>query len=173
MTLFCATSNTLAEESTARAAPALYVSPADLLASINGNAATNLTKGVRVARAGDDRVSIDVLKRTGPEEGPVIHATVTEIYQILSGGGTLETGGVLVAGKPMRNADGTPTNPESIGPSVRGTNITDGESRKVKEGDVVLIPPGTPHRFTALDGQVTYMVIRYNPGWFAQSNAKP
>lgn len=161
----------LASDAAAPAAPALYANPAELIASVTGTQATNLTKGVRVARAGNDRVSIDVLKRTGPEEGPVIHEQVTEIYQILSGGGTLETGGTLVAGKPMRNADGTPINPESIGPSVRGNNIIGGERRKVTVGDVVLIPPGTPHRFTELDGQVTYLVIRYNPDWFAQAQS--
>jgi len=151
------------------AAPALYASSAELLASVaGGTAATNLTKGFRVARAGNDRVSIDVLKRTRPEEGPITHQTVTEIYQVLSGGGTLMTGGTLLNEKPALGPDGKPLNPESIGPSLGGTKIMDGQSRHVAVGDVVLIPPGTPHKFTQLDGQVTYLVVRYNPGWYAK-----
>jgi mannose-6-phosphate isomerase-like protein (cupin superfamily) len=151
------------------AAPALYAGAAQLLASVSGGtAATNLTKGFRVARAGNDRVSIDVLKRTKPEEGPITHQTVTEIYQVLSGGGMLMTGGTLVNEKPARGPDGKPLNPDSIGPSLSGTQILDGQSRHVGAGDVVLIPPGTPHKVTQLDGQVTYMVVRYNPGWYAK-----
>jgi len=151
------------------ATPALYASSAELLASVaGGTAATKLTKGFRVARAGNDRISIDVLKRTMPEEGPVVHQTVTEIYQLLSGGGTLMTGGILQDGKPLLGPDGKPLNPESIGPSIGGTKIMGGQSRHVAVGDVVLIPPGTPHKFTQLDGQVTYLVARYNPGWYAK-----
>ena len=151
------------------ATPALYASSAELLASVaGGTAATNLTKGFRVARAGNDRVSIDVLMRTRPEEGPIAHQTVTEIYQVLSGGGTLMTGGALVNETPTLGPDGKPLNPESIGPSFSGTKIMGGQSRHVAVGDVVLIPPGTPHKFAQLDGQVTYLVVRYNPGWYAK-----
>lgn len=151
------------------ATPALYASSAELLASVaGGTAATNLTKGFRVARAGNDRVSIDVLKRTRPEEGPITHQTVTEIYQVLSGGGTLMTGGTLLNEKPALGPDGKPLNPESIGPSLGGTKIMGGQSRHIAVGDVVLIPPGTPHKFTQLDGQVTYLVVRYNPDWYAK-----
>jgi len=158
-----------ASAQTAAAAPALYAGSAQLLASVSGGtAATNLTKGFRVSRAGNDRVSIDVLKRTKPEEGPITHQTVTEIYQILSGGGMLMTGGTLLNETPALGPDGKPLNPESIGPSLNGSKITGGESRHVGVGDVVLIPPGTPHKFTQLDGQVTYMVVRYNPGWYAK-----
>ena len=151
------------------ATTALYASSAELQASVSGGTAvTNLTKGFRVARAGNDRVSIDIIKRTRPEEGPIVHQTVTEIYQVLGGGGTLMTGGMLLNGKPALGPDGKPLNPESIGPSISGTKIMGGQSRHVAVGDVVLIPPGTPHKFTQLDGQVTYMVARYNPGWYAK-----
>ena len=115
------------------------------------------------------RVSMDVLKRNSPEEGPVVHETVTEVYEVLSGGGTLLTGGTLLDGKPMVDDKGKPSNPESIGPSLRGTKTSGGQSKHITIGDVVLIPPGTPHNFTQLDGQITYLVVRYNPGWFAKN----
>ena len=42
--------------------------------------------------------------------------------------------------------------------------IVEGESRHVGPGDVVIVPAGTPHWFSAIDDPVTYMEIRYDPG---------
>ncbi len=150
------------------APPASYSTAAELIASVGvkPEGASQLSKARQVARAGNDRVSIDVLKRTKPEEGPVVHETVTEVYQILQGGGTLETGGTLTEPKPMLTPDGKPVNPESIGPSRVGTGLTGGQTRHVAVGDVVMIAPGTPHRFTELDGEIIYAVTRFNPDWY-------
>ena len=38
-----------------------------------------------------------------------------------------------------------------------------GESRQVKPGDIVIIPAGTPHSFSALDGPISYLVYRFEP----------
>ena len=38
--------------------------------------------------------------------------------------------------------------------------IEGGESRVMAPGDVVVIPPGLPHRFSKLDGTITYLVTR-------------
>lgn len=43
--------------------------------------------------------------------------------------------------------------------------MSGGTTRAVKAGDVIMIPPGVPHRFLSLDGFVTYMVVRVNPGF--------
>jgi hypothetical protein len=142
-----------------------------LIASVGATADAagkyQLSKARQVARAGDDRISIDVLKRTTPEEGPVLHDKVTEVYQILQGGGMLETGGTLTdPTKPMLAPDGKPLNPESIGPSRTSTGMTGGQTRHVGVGDVVLIPPGTPHHFTQIEGAIIYSVVRFNPGWY-------
>ena len=116
-------------------------------------------------RAGDDRINVDEIKRLdAAAEGPVSHNVVTEVYYILEGGGIMETGGTIPGATPLLT-NGKPTNPASIGPSMGGTKITGGTTRHVGPGDVVMIPPGTPHHFLSLDGFVTYMVVRANPGY--------
>jgi uncharacterized protein YjlB len=66
------------------------------------------------------------------------------------------TGGKLVNEK---HTDASPT----IGPGWSGTAITGGETRQVKAGEVVMIPAGTPHMFTQLDGTFRYLVYRVDP----------
>jgi mannose-6-phosphate isomerase-like protein (cupin superfamily) len=119
---------------------------------------------VGAVRAGDDRINVDVLRRDAPDEGPVIHSVVTEIYYILEGGGDFATGGTLVDPQPMMK-DGKPSNPASIGPSLKGTSVNGGKTHHVAAGDVVMIPPGVVHGFVKLDGHVTYMVVRVNPDY--------
>ena len=38
-----------------------------------------------------------------------------------------------------------------------------GESRKVKAKDVIIVPAGTAHRFSELDGPIVYLVYRFEP----------
>ena len=138
--------------------------------------ASSTSSGMTVAslgaiRAGDDRITVEEINRTNAAaEGPVSHSIVTEIYYILEGGGSMETGGTIGDATPMLT-DGKPTNLAGIGPSVRGTKMSGGIIHRVKAGDVVMIPPGTPHRFLSLDGHVTYIVIRANPG-YERGNAR-
>jgi mannose-6-phosphate isomerase-like protein (cupin superfamily) len=115
-------------------------------------------------RAGDDRINVDVLRRDTPDEGPVVHQLVTEIYTIIEGGGDFATGGALVDPHPMM-MNGKPSNPASIGPSLKGTSVTGGTTHHVQVGDVIMIPPNVAHGFTHLDGHVVYMVVRVNPGY--------
>ena len=35
-----------------------------------------------------------------------------------------------------------------------------GEIKKVGKGDVVVMPPGTPHWFSQIDGVITYLEAR-------------
>ena len=43
---------------------------------------------------------------------------------------------------------------------VRSKAIRDGVTRKVAKGDVIVVPPGTPHWFIAIDGTITYLESR-------------
>ncbi len=36
-------------------------------------------------------------------------------------------------------------------------------TRKIKAGDVVVIPAGVPHWFSQIDGSITYVVVRVDP----------
>ncbi|MEO8678626.1 MAG: hypothetical protein ABI665_06250 [Vicinamibacterales bacterium] len=102
------------------------------------------------------KASVAMLHRVKPEVSSLIHDRVTETYYILSGSGTIVTGGRLGDAKPT---DLTRVN---AGMSQTGTRIG-GDSRKVKPGDIVIVPAGTPHGFSDLDGPISYLVYRFEP----------
>jgi mannose-6-phosphate isomerase-like protein (cupin superfamily) len=134
--------------------------------SARASGSTTGLASLGAVRAGDDRINVDVLQRSGTrEEGPVSHNIVTEIYYVLDGGGDIETGGAIPDPKPMTTTNGEPVNPANIGPSIRGETIKGGTIRHIAKGDVIMIPPGVPHRFKSLDGSITYMVVRMNPDY--------
>lgn len=98
-------------------------------------------------------------KGVGPVQG-VAHDKTAETYVILSGSGTLVTGGTII--------DPKPTSPDSEGykvlngPSVNGT-VKDGYHRKVGPGDVIIIPPGVFHGWTEITDHVDYLSVRPDP----------
>jgi hypothetical protein len=156
------TAAAMAVAQTAAAAPAAsYLTQQDLQTGVAA-APADANLFVKTLQATDTQhahFSFDIMRRLKGEGRGLLHSVVTEIYEIKEGGGTLLTGGSLTNPKPMRRSPDTAT----IGPSLEGTAIAGGQSRHVKAGDIVIIPPGTPHMFTALDGKVVYLVIRVEP----------
>lgn len=102
------------------------------------------------------KASVAMLHRVKPEASALIHDYVTETYYILSGSGTFVTGGSLGGAKPT---DLTRVN---AGMSQTGTRIG-GTAQRVKPGDIVMVPAGTPHSFSELDGPISYLVYRFEP----------
>lgn len=155
-------------DSTAATAPApqaaVFIAKGDFQKVLDARVTGKGMGAVAAVRAGDDRIAVDVLRRDSPDDAPVFHSVVTEIYSILEGGGDFATGGTLVDPRPMMT-NGKPTNPASIGPSMKSEKVTGGSIRHVAAGDVVMIPQGVVHGFTRLDGHVTYMVVRVNPDY--------
>lgn len=92
------------------------------------------------------------LKRNDAEEGPVRHAVTTEVYVIESGSGTYTSGGTLVG--PLTQHPGTKD-------ATFGSSIQGGESHEVKAGDIVVIPAGVPHQFTAIHEPVAYVNVKF------------
>jgi len=138
-------------------APATYVTTAEIDAALQQMPPNTTTydKPIKTIDTGPYKVTIVILRRV-PGKTPdsaLLHDRVTEVYQILTGAGMFETGGTLMEGKPVDLTS------EAAGPSIRGT-IQDGESRRMGPGDVVVIPPGVPHRFSKLEGTITYLVTR-------------
>ena len=128
-----------------------------LRASIANNVVDQPIKALDVVAPSGHRASIAMLRRTRPETSALIHDRVTEIYQIREGSGTLVTGGSL------EGAQRTDLTRLNAGPSQTGTH-KGGDSRHVKPDDVIIVPAGTPHRFSALDGpSITYLVYRFEP----------
>ena len=85
------------------------------------------------------------------------HNQVTEVYYIISGSGTLVTGGAMT--EPRAEASESTTVKVLVGPSMSG-RFQNGHSRKVGPGDIVIIPPGVPHGFSAIEDHVDYLSVR-------------
>lgn len=97
-------------------------------------------------------------KRTGAT-GPngIFHDDTAESYVVISGGGTLITGGTIVNGK--RSGANEEVTTILNGPSCAGTMVGF-TSRQIKVGDVIIIPERVPHGFSAIPDHITYLSIR-------------
>ena len=92
--------------------------------------------------------------------GAVEHSEVAEVYYIISGNAILDTGGTIKDLKEPR--PGAPSTPS--GPSLGGGEIIGGVSKPVGPGDVVVIPPNTPHRFSDIQSdEIVYVLVRPDP----------
>jgi mannose-6-phosphate isomerase-like protein (cupin superfamily) len=150
--------------SPASSLPATYVSAADIRANLTAapNSATNPLPNIRVVDAGGYNVAVGVIHRQQTPPGvAAVHFKVTEIYHVTDGAGTLVTGGTMVNAK-TRPADAISVRLED-GPGASGTAIQGGVTRRIKAGDVVVIPAGVPHWFSEIEGSITYVVVRVDP----------
>lgn len=112
---------------------------------------------------GEYNVGIGVVRRAKTEGrnpgGGIEHSQITEVYHIIEGNGTLVTGGTI--DNPKESAPDSPVVKVLNGPSTGGGVIQNGVSRKVGPGDVVIIPPNTPHWFSEITSeQISYLVVR-------------
>jgi mannose-6-phosphate isomerase-like protein (cupin superfamily) len=110
---------------------------------------------IRIVNVGGYQVGVYGVFRPKTLPGDAIrHETTTsEVYYMLSGSGTLVTGGTIT---------GTKT---TVGPASanRGERIDAGVTRKVVPGDMVIIPGRTPHWWSQLDSDIEYLIIRPDP----------
>ena len=91
------------------------------------------------------------------------HDHQTEGYYIVSGGGTMVTGGRIVNGR--RSASDSAVTRELNGPSCSGPVIgADMVIRDVKAGDIIIIPPNTVHGWVNIPDHVDYLSFRPSPG---------
>jgi mannose-6-phosphate isomerase-like protein (cupin superfamily) len=135
-------------------APGTVIS-ADAIAQARALSETNktvdrLVQGVTVPGG---KIGVAVLRRDQAETTALIHSNVSETYIITEGTGTIVTGGSL------QTPTATDLTPLWIGPSLRGVQVG-GEAKDVGPGTVIVIPAGTPHRFSAINGVIRYYVIR-------------
>jgi mannose-6-phosphate isomerase-like protein (cupin superfamily) len=80
--------------------------------------------------------------------GPsAVHKKYAEFFYVVDGSATLVTGGKLV-------------NEKSNGDNLSGTGIEGGSPRQVAKGDFVIVPEGTPHWFSTINGNITLMSFR-------------
>lgn len=86
------------------------------------------------------------------------HAGVTDIYVVVGGSGTLTLGGEIEDRREVRNRPG-----EYLG-RLRG-----GREYRLAAGDIVSVPPGTPHASSGDAGGLTYMLLKVNVGLYPWS----
>jgi glc operon protein GlcG len=77
-----------------------------------------------------------------------VHSLDTDVIYVLEGAATFVTGGTVV--------DGATTAPNEI----RGSSIQGGETRRITEGDVVIVPHGVPHWFKDVRAPLLYYVVK-------------
>ena len=77
-----------------------------------------------------------------------IHTLDTDVVYIVDGSATLVTGGKALDAKEIAPNE------------LRGTKIEGGEEHRITKGDVIIIPNGVPHQFTAVSGDLHYFVCK-------------
>lgn len=120
---------------------------------------------MKVVDMGKYNVSVGVLHRgtttSGAPVSAINHEHVTEVYYIISGAGTLVTGGTVDNIRPV--AADSEIVKLAVGPSNNATFRQPAQSRKVGPGDIVIIPPGVYHGFTDVADHVDYISVRPDP----------
>ena len=76
-----------------------------------------------------------------------VHETEAELFYVIDGSATLVTGGKLTNENRTNAAN------------LSGSGIEGGVSRRVAKGDFIMVPEGTPHWFSAIDGTVVLMSL--------------
>ena len=144
------------------------ISSAEVQALVQKTAADRVSdQAIRVVNVnGQYNVSIGVVHRakTSGKDAPsgIEHAQITEVYHVIEGNGTLVTGGTL--DNPREIQAESPVVTVLNGPSTGGSGIQGGVSRRIGPGDVVIIPPNTPHWFSEITtDQIVYLVVRVDP----------
>ena len=115
-------------------------------ADLAARAKTKSVAGTTLGAFGSQ--SCAIWRRTSSGEAE-LHKVKTDLLVIQEGGATLMFGGTI--------PDARTTAPNE----VRGASIRGGQAHAVAAGDIIRIPPGTPHQFLLAKGQtVTYFALK-------------
>src|SRR5215471_417393 len=128
--------------------PGSAIAPATLhVASfIDANAvSTAFAKGMPLLETAGYKVHASRRVEPGQAE---IHTLDTDVIYVVDGSATLVTGGKAI-------------NTKEVAPNeIRGTKIEGGEEHQITKGEVIVIPNGVPHQFTAVIGELHYFVCK-------------
>ena len=115
--------------------------------------------GRGAAPAGDPCGEQTTSPPTGGTPGMIAHDQQTEGYLIISGSGTLVTGGKIVNGR--KSAAESEVTKVLNGPSCSGMAVgADMVKKVVKTGDIIIIPANVPHGWTDITDHVDYLSFR-------------
>ena len=143
-------------QATLPAPPATFIGSAEIESTLRESIANNtLDKRVALAPGPRGIVRVGIVHRSKQEPRALLHEELTEIYQIIEGSGTLVTGGATTDCAPVAD-------PPNLGPTKSYyCTMTAGVSQKVKPKDMIIVPAGTPHKFSELDGPISYAIYRF------------
>jgi len=144
------------------------ISRAEVEATVQKTASAAVSdQAIRVVSInGEYNVGVGVVHRAKSDAtskgGSVEHSQITEVYHVIEGNATFVTGGTIENAR--ESAPDSPVVKVLNGPSTQGGVVNEGVSRKVGPGDVVIIPPNTPHWFSEITSpQIVYLVVRVDP----------
>jgi mannose-6-phosphate isomerase-like protein (cupin superfamily) len=110
------------------------------------NKADAKTSNENLANFGADRALMVHREGSGVAE---LHETESDLIVVVSGAGTLIVGGTMPGSKTTAAGE------------VRGPSIEGGERQKIAPGDILHIPPKTPHQVLLDPGaQITYFTLK-------------
>jgi mannose-6-phosphate isomerase-like protein (cupin superfamily) len=113
----------------------------------------------RGAATAPDCGELSTAPPTGGTPGAIAHDQQTEGYLIVSGSGTLVTGGKIVNGR--KSGPEAEVTKILNGPSCSGTTVgADVIKKVVKTGDIIIIPAGVPHGWSEIPEHVDYLSFR-------------
>jgi mannose-6-phosphate isomerase-like protein (cupin superfamily) len=92
-----------------------------------------------------DQYRVNVVHRVKPA-GAIAHAGNTELHYIIEGSATVVTGGTIV--RPPAG-------------STTLASIEGGVTKHVTKGDVVIVPENSAHWYKDIEGQITYLEVRW------------
>jgi mannose-6-phosphate isomerase-like protein (cupin superfamily) len=98
---------------------------------------------LRLIEGGKFNVNI---RRITNAETALIHPNTTDLWVVLEGSGTLTTGG-----------------------SVENGKFVGGESHPLKMGDVAYLPAALPHGVSGVNGNITWLNVRWDTDWPADA----
>jgi mannose-6-phosphate isomerase-like protein (cupin superfamily) len=92
-----------------------------------------------------DQYRVNIVHRSKPA-GAIAHAGNTELHYIIEGSGTVVTGGTIV--RP-------PAGSNTL------ARIEGGVTKHVTKGDIVIVPENSAHWYKDIEGQITYLEVRW------------
>ncbi len=117
---------------------------------------------LKIVDLGKYNFGVAVLRRGAVKPGgPVTainHTKLTEVYYVVSGSGTLVTGGEVTNVKAL--PDTHPLVTTVVGPTNTAVFQKPAQTRLIKQGDVVIIPAGVYHGWSDVPDHVDYVSMR-------------
>ena len=144
----------MAGQTKIEAAPMSKERPGSAIAPATRNVATFIDatsvsaafgKGMPLLETGGYKVHASRRAEPGQAE---IHTLDTDVIYVVDGSATLVTGGKAIDSKEVAPNE------------IRGTRIEGGDEHQITKGEVIIIPNGVPHQFTAVTGELHYFVCK-------------